>query len=316
MDTIHSIDEIYQQIKRFPAKTAAVAQAADVHVLQAVSDAYREGYIKAILIGDTKRMQKIADEEKIDLTPFRLIDVPEEDAAPTAVKMVHNKEADIVMKGLMESAVFLRAVLNKEYGLRKEGTVMSAIAVVELKQLKRLVFLTDLAITPLPDLETKVKLLNNAVETAQKFGIQRPKAAVLSAAETLNKSMASSCEAAEIERRYQNKEIQNCVVAGPISFDLAMSEEAAEEKGYQNPVGGNADILLVPSIEVGNALYKALMLFADMQTGGVIAGTSAPVVFCSRADSAQTKKNTLAMAVYLSEQSAACTCKGGAATEI
>lgn len=297
---IHSIQEIYQFIKEMPVKKVAVAQAADSHVLQAVAEAYYEGYIDAVLIGDIRKIKSVAAENAIDLTPFELIEAADdEEAAKIAVKMVHDHQADVVMKGLMASGTFLRAVLNKEYGLRKEGNIISAIAVVELLQLQRLTFLTDLAITPLPDLDTKVKILNNAVEIAHKFGIEVPKVAALSAAESLNKSMVSSYEAAELEEMYRNGIITGCEVAGPISFDLAMSEEAAEEKNYDNAIAGKADVLLVPSIEVGNVLYKALMLFADMRTGGIIAGTSAPVVFCSRADSAATKKNTLAMAVYL-----------------
>lgn len=299
-DVIHSIQEIYQLIKEMPAKKVAVAQAADSHVLQAVAEAYNEGYIDAVLIGNTEKIKEIAVENDIDLRPFELLEAPDDEgAAKMAVKMVHDHRADVVMKGLMESGTFLRAVLNKEYGLRKEGNVISAIAVVELLQLQRLTFLTDLGITPLPDLDTKVKLLNNAAEVAHKFGIEVPKVAALSAAETLNPSMASSYEGAELEKMCKEGRISGCEVAGPISFDLAMSEEAAKEKGYDNPIAGKADVLLVPSIEVGNVLYKALMLFADMRTGGIIAGTSAPVVFCSRADSASTKKNTLAMAVYL-----------------
>lgn len=297
---ICSIDEVYQLIKEETSKKVAVAQAADAHVLHAIEGAHSEGYADAILIGSAEKIKKIAAEEGIDLTPYEIVDVEDEQqAAATAVKMVHEKKADVVMKGLMGSSTFLREVLNREYGLRKKDSIISAIAVVELEKVKKLNFITDLAITPLPDLDTKIKILNNAVETAHKFGIEIPKVAALSAAETLNKKMASSCDGAELETRNKLGKITGCEVAGPISFDLAMSEEAAVEKGYENPVAGKADILLVPSIEVGNVLYKALMLFAEMKTGGIIAGTSAPVVFCSRADSAETKKNTLALAVYM-----------------
>lgn len=297
---IRSIDEVYQLIKEETPKKVAVAQAADAHVLHAIEGAHSEGYADAILIGSAEKIKKIAAEEGIDLTPYEIVDVEDEQqAAATAVKMVHEKKADVVMKGLMGSSTFLREVLNREYGLRKKDSIISAIAVVELEKVKKLNFITDLAITPLPDLDTKIKILNNAVETAHKFGIEIPKVAALSAAETLNKKMASSCDGAELETMNKLGKITGCEVAGPISFDLAMSEEAAVEKEYENPVAGKADILLVPSIEVGNVLYKALMLFAEMKTGGIIAGTSAPVVFCSRADSAETKKNTLALAVYM-----------------
>lgn len=300
---IQSIQEIYQQIKALPTKTVAVAQAADAHVLQAVSEAYTEGYINAILVGSSNKIKEIAGQENIDISGLSIVEVENEaEAAEIAVKLVREKKADVVMKGLMESAPFLKAVLNKEYGLRKENTVMSAIAVVELLQLQRITFITDPGITPLPDLATKKKIIGNAVEVAKKFGMEIPKVAVLSAAETVNNKMTSSYEGADLAEMNKNGEIEGCEIAGPISFDLAMSEEAAIEKGYINTVAGKADILLAPSIEVANVLYKALMLFADMRTGGIIAGTTSPVVFCSRADSAMTKKNTLAMAVYLASK--------------
>lgn len=300
--TIHSIREIYAAISAAQPKRVAVAQAADAHVLQAVSEAYLEGYARPILIGDGESIRTIAQEHGIDISDLPVVEKTGAECAEEAVRMVRCGEADVVMKGLMESAPFLRAVVRKETGLRKPGAVVSAIAAVELKKLGRLAFITDLGITPLPDLETKKHLIENAVEVARKFGVEQPKVAALSAAETLNEKMVSSYEAARLAEMNERGEITGCVVAGPISFDLAMSAEAAEEKHYHHAVAGQADILLVPSIEVGNVLYKALMLFADMDTGGIIAGTEAPVVFCSRADSPQTKKNTLAMAVYLAGQ--------------
>lgn len=153
-----------------------------------------------------------------------------------------------------------------------------------------------------PDMAAKINITKNAVDIAQRFGIETPVVAALSAAETLNKNMLSSVEAAELAAMSERGELGQCHVMGPISLDLALSAEAAEEKGYRHPCAGQADIVLVPTIEVGNALYKSLMLFADMQTGGIMAGTAAPVVFCSRADSAETKKNTLAMALYLASR--------------
>jgi len=297
---ICSIQEVYDAIGAVPSKTVAVAQAADEHVLQAAEGARREGYVRPVLIGDAGRIRALAGKLGIDPASCEVVDRPDDrEAAECAVRMVHNGQADVVMKGLMDSSVFLKAVLNREYGLREEGKAISAIAVMELKALRRLVFMTDLGITPLPDLAAKAKLIESTAAVARRFGIETPKVAVLSAAEKLNEKMASSREAYALAEMNRRGELPGCQVAGPISFDLALSAAAAEEKGYTDPVAGKADILLVPSIEVGNAVYKALMLFADMETGGIIAGTRAPVVFCSRADSALTKKNTLALAVYL-----------------
>ena len=240
------------------------------------------------------------------ITPFEIVPAAsDEEAAAKAVQMVYNGQADVVMKGLMDSSMFLRAVRNKEYGLRKSGASMSAIAVAELRKLGRLVFITDPGITPAPDMAAKINITKNAVDIAHRFGIETPVVAALSAAEKLNKNTASSVEAAELAAMSERGELGQCHVMGPISLDLALSAEATEEKGYRHPCAGHADIVLVPTIEVGNALYKSLMLFADMQTSGIMAGTAVPVVFCSRADSAETKKNTLAMALYLASQKGA-----------
>lgn len=300
---IRSIQEVYQYIHSLPPKKVAVAQAADSHVLQAVSAAYAEGYALPVLVGDKARICATAEAEHIDIMPFEIVPADsDEEAAAKAVQMVHEGQADVVMKGLMDSSMFLRAVLNKEYGLRKSGASMSAIAVVELRKLGRLVFITDPGITPAPDMAAKINITKNAVDIAHRFGIETPVVAALSAAEKLNKNMVSSVEAAELAAMSERGELGQCHVMGPISLDLALSAEAAEEKGYRHLCAGQADIVLVPTIEVGNALYKSLMLFADMQTGGIMAGTAAPVVFCSRADSAETKKNTLAMALYLASR--------------
>lgn len=286
-------------IKSQPRKRVAVAQAADAHVLQAISEGWKEGYVTPILVGSRERITAVAQECGIDITPFEIVDTADEDVASEAVSMVRSGKADVVMKGLMESAPFLRAVLNRESGLAKPGTTVSAVAMVELKKLNRLIFITDPGISPAPDLAQKVSILKNAVEVVRQFGADVPKVAAISAAETLNKNMVSSVEAAALAQLCRDGTLEHCQVAGPISVDLALSAEAAEEKGYHNPVAGSADILLVPTVEVGNGIYKSLMLFAEMDTGGIIAGTTAPVVFCSRADSAQTKKNTLALAVYM-----------------
>ena len=298
-EMVTSIQQVYDIIKNAEPKRVAVAQAADAHVLQAVCGAYKEGYAVPILIGDPERIRSCAKENGLDISAFRIVEADDGQEAVKAVELVHAQEADVVMKGLMQSATFLRAILKRETGIRTPGAVVSAIAVVELRMLRRLAFITDLAITPEPDLETKRKIMENAVNVAHKFGMEKPNVAVLCAAENVNEKMAASRDAAALQRMCEEGEIEGCCVAGPISFDLAMSEEACEEKGYHHEVGGKADILLAPDINAGNIMYKTMMLFADMDTGGIIAGTNAPVVFTSRADSPRTKQNTLAMAVYL-----------------
>lgn len=282
---------------------AAVAQAADAHVLEAVTKAYGQGYILPVLFGDEEEIRKIASQENLNIHDMEVhqADTPEE-AALQAVAMVSAGQADILMKGQLDSAVFLKAVLNKDCGIRKPGAVISAIAVVELKKLQRMIFITDPGFTPLPDLKTKKVLIENAVEAAQLFEIDEPNVAVLSAAETLNPKMISSVEAEKLQELNESGEITGCRVAGPISFDLALSEASVQQKGYKHPVGGHADILLVPTLEVGNVLYKSLALFADMETGGIMTGATAPIIFTSRADSVETKENTIALAVYMAQK--------------
>jgi len=297
MKTIH---EIWDSLKNIEPKRVAVACAADKPVLEACWEAQKRGIAEFILVGDVEKIKMIAGENGISLEHFEFVEETDEvEAGLTAVKLVSSGKADVVMKGLMSSSNFLRACLNREVGIRKEGCTLSAIAVVESAKVDRLLFITDLAITPLPDLETKKRILNNAVEVARKLGIEEPKVACLSGSETVNPKIASSAEGAALQEANRLGEIPNCIVAGPISFDLAMSKEAAVYKKYENPVGGCADILLVPSVDVGNVLYKSITYFTEITTGGVMCGAKAPIVFCSRADSSETKLNTIALAVYL-----------------
>ncbi len=293
---INTIQGVYEAIKNESPKRVVLAQAVDSHALPALIEASREGYAIPILVGSPSQIRNLAENMDLDLSGAEIVEAREGEEAVKAVELIKEGRADVIMKGLMESAPFLKAVLK---GIKKEGSVVSAIALVELKKIHRFCFITDLAINPRPSLETKESILVNTADIVRKFGYERPKIAVLSAAETLNPKMRSSRDAAELAKNAAEGKYGNCVVAGPISLDIALSDEAARQKNYSNEVAGNADVLLVPDIETGNSFYKGLMLFADIETGGIIAGTTAPVVFCSRADSAETKKNTLALAIYL-----------------
>ena len=298
---MQSIQDVYQAIKGCPAIRIAVAQPADSVVLSAICQATALGIAEFILVGDMAETRQLACEAGEDLSGFTLVDIPDDiEAAEYAVRLVHDGEADVLMKGLLQSADFLRAVLNKDYGLRKKGSIISSIAVIESSRYHKLLFLTDIAFSPVPDLETKKALIRNAVEIVGKFGVNTPKVACLAAAEEINPKIPSSLEAEQLKQANEAGELKNCIVEGPISLDLAISKESALHKGYDSPVAGDADILLVPDITTGNSIYKALACLSDMQTGGVMAGAASPIVFCSRADNVETKLNTLAFACYLS----------------
>lgn len=300
---ICTMKDVYSSIRRSEPKRVAVAQAADAHVLEALTEAFKEGFIFPILVGNEKKILEAAKNAHLDIEQFEIVHIEDDkDASLKAAELVALHQADVIMKGLMESADFLRAILNKEYGIREQDKVISTIAAVSLKKLNRFIFITDPGFTPLPDREMKVKLIENAVETAKKFEIEKPNVAMICAAESVNPKMISTIDAKEIEDMNKNGEITDCTVAGPISLDLALSAEAVRQKHYNNPVGGKADILVVPSLEVGNVLYKSLSLFSEIETGGIMTGTKVPVIFTSRADSAETKKNTLALAIFLAQK--------------
>lgn len=299
-----SFNEILNAVKDAPQKTLAVAAAAGEDALLAVDMAYHKGLAKAILVADEAALRKLAARLKIDLSPYEIIDEPDNaKAALQAVALVSGGKADIVMKGLVESGDFLRAVLDKDIGLRVAGQTIGSIGVFAIPTLNRLLLLTDCGFIPLPNLETKAQLIRGAVDVARKLGVQTPLVGALCAAETVNPKIPSTVEAKQLEEMNRRGEIENCVVAGPISLDLALSEKAAQHKGYQSPVAGKADILLMPNLETGNALYKSLVYFAGAQLGGVMSGAAAPVVFTSRADSPEVKLNTIALALYLAGKS-------------
>jgi phosphate butyryltransferase len=303
MKQMKTMQDIRDAVKGAKPKKVAVAVAADSDVLSAVNAAKQAGIANFILVGDKERILEISKENKFDVSGMEIIE--EKDpagAAAKAVGLVASGKADIVMKGLLESSVFLKAVFAKEGGLKVEGNIINSMAIMEMKELDRLVIITDPGFIPLPDLETKKKMIQNAVSVMVKMGIAEPKVAVLCASETVSPKMISTVDAHELEEMNKRGEIKGCQVAGPISLDLAISEKAAKHKGYTHPVAGKADLLVVPSIEVGNVFYKSLIFFAHLPSGGVVAGAKAPIIFTSRSDSAETKLNTIALAVFLAQK--------------
>ena len=217
-------------------------------------------------------------------------------AAELAVKAVKENEAGTLMKGNVPTAVILKAVLNKEWGLRT-GNVLSHVAAFEVTGFDRLTFITDAAMNIAPDLQQKAQIIENAVGIAQSIGVKMPKVAPIAAVEVVNPAMQATVDAASLTMMNQRGQIRHCVVDGPLALDNAVSHHAAEHKGIESEVAGQADILLVPNIETGNALYKSMIYFAKAKVGAVIAGAKAPIVLTSRADSAESKLYSLALAI-------------------
>ncbi|KDR94462.1 phosphate butyryltransferase [Peptoclostridium litorale DSM 5388] len=278
-------------------KTISVACAQDKEVLIAVENARKEGIANAILVGDAQKIEEIAKAEGIDLSNYEIVDEKDLAAASLkAVEFVSSGKAHVVMKGLVDTSIILKAVLNKEVGLRT-GNVLSHVALFAIPGYDRMFFVTDAAMNIAPDVKTKKQIIENAVSVAHSIGVNEPKVAVICAKEKVNDKMPATVEAKELEDMYKAGEFEGCMVGGPFALDNAVSEEAAKHKGMDHPMAGKADILLVPDIEAGNVLYKSMVFFARSENAGLIVGAKAPVVLTSRADSDVTKLNSIALGV-------------------
>ena len=296
-----NFDDLLSKLKVAEKKTLAVAVAQDEPVLEAVKAAKDKGIADAILVGDKAKIEEVATKIDMDLTEFEIIH--EEDvkkAALKAIELVSSGAADMVMKGLVDTATFLRSVLNKEVGLRT-GNLMSHVSVFEIEGIDRLILLTDAAFNTYPDLKQKVQIINNSVMVAKACGIENPKVAPICAVEVVNPDMPATVDAALLSKMSDRGQIKGCIVDGPLALDNAISEEAAHHKGVTGLVAGKADILLLPNIDVANVMYKSLTYTAPTKNGGILVGTSAPVILTSRADSFETKVNSIALAALVSE---------------
>lgn len=296
-----SFDDLISKVTTCSLKKVAVACAQDEPVLEAVKAAKERNIADAILVGDKAKIEEIAKNINMDLTGYEIIDEPDvPTAALKAVELVHNKKADILLKGLLDTKTFLKSVLNKEVGLRT-GKMMSHVCVFEIEGVDRLLFLADVAFNTYPSLEEKAQIIENTVEICKACGIDTPKVAPVCAVEVVNPKMQPTVDADALTKMNEAGEIKDCVVYGPLSMDMALDAEAAKHKGATNPVAGHADILLFPNIDAGNITYKTLVHTAKVKNGNLLIGTSAPVILTSRSDDADTKMNSIALAAVIAE---------------
>lgn len=294
-----NFDDLLSILKGVPTKKVAVAVAQDEPVLEAIKEATENNIAQAILVGDKQQIQEIAKKIDLDLSDYEIMDIKDpKKATLEAVKLVSSGHADMLMKGLVDTATFLRCVLNKEVGLRT-GKLMSHVAVFEVEGWDRLLFLTDAAFNTYPELKDKAGMINNAVVVAHSCGIEVPKVASICPVEVVNTSMQSTVDAALLAKMSDRGQFKGCIVDGPFALDNAISEEAAHHKGVTGPVAGKADVLLLPNIETANVMYKTLTYFSKSKNGGLLVGTSAPVILTSRADSFETKVNSIALAALV-----------------
>ncbi len=298
-----TFEDLLAAVAECPMKKVAVACAQDDAVLEAVKAAKERGIADAILVGDEAKIRTIARVIKMNINEFQIINVEDTiEAARTAVKLVHDGEADMYMKGLIDTKSFLKSVLDKEVGLRTDKT-LSHVCVFEVKGIDHLLFLSDVAFVPYPDLETKANIIRNTVEIAHACGIENPKVAPLAAVEVVNPKMPCTVDADELTKMNENGEISGCVVDGPLSLDLAIEPKAAFHKGTTDrKIVGDADVLLFPDIQAGNITYKCLVHTADCKNGNILTGTKAPVILTSRSDEFEVKVNSIALAAIVAEK--------------
>ena len=297
-----NFSDLLSRVSACKKKTLSVAVAQDKAVLEAVKAAKERGIADAILVGDEAKINEIAAELGMDMGEYTVIN--EEDtvaASLKAVQLVHDGKADMYMKGLLDTKTFLKSVLDKEVGLRT-GKPLSHVCVFEIPGIDRLLFLTDVAFMPYPTLEDKVNIINYTVEIANACGVDMPKVAPLAAVEVVNPKMPVTVDAAELTKMNEEGKITGCIVDGPLSLDIALYKEAAEEKGaLDRKVAGDADILLFPDIHAGNLVYKAIVHMVDVKNGNILTGTKAPVILTSRSDTCEVKVNSIALAALAAE---------------
>lgn len=292
---INKLDDMLKKLKGDKRVTLSVAAAHDEEVLLAIKSAVEMEIITPILIGEENKIREISKEINFDLSKFKIINKGTiEECAETAVKLVSLGEADFVMKGLLDTSVILKAVLNKEWGLRTDS-LLSHVMVYEVPSYDKLLVTTDGGMNIAPDYNQKVKILKNAIEATKPLGLKHIKVACLAAKEKVNPKMQATVDARALQEAGERGEFGNDVtVEGPLAFDLAVSKEAAKIKGFKSKVSGETDIMLMPTIEVGNGIGKALTYFAGSKSAGIIMGAKAPIVLVSRADSHESKLYSIA----------------------
>ncbi len=297
---IHKLSELIKRAKSKPKRKIAVAAAEDEPVLKSIMAAMKEGIVTPILIGNKTEIEKIAQTIDFDLSSVQIVhnDKGANESARIAVSMVKSGEADILMKGFVSTGALLKAVLDKENGLRK-GKILSHVAFFESPHYHKLLCVTDVAMNMDPDFDTKIHILNNAVEACHNIGIEVPKVAVVAAVEVVNPKMEATVHAAMMKTMSDRKQFTGCIVDGPLALDNAVNKEAAHHKGIVSEVAGDCDVILVPNLEAGNMFYKALNFMGGATVAAVIMGASVPIVLTSRSDSGSSKMYSIALAAAM-----------------
>lgn len=294
-----SFSDIFASLASRGAKKRMIAAwGVDSHTIVAASKAVDLGIVEVTIVGDSPMVARVCAEEGIDVSKFTLVDNPvEQSAVAEAVDLVRQGKGDILMKGLCSTDKFLRAILNKDTGLLPPKGTLTHVGVIENPNYHKLLFLGDMAVIPAPDFKQKQIIMGHLVATAHSAGIELPKVAIIAASEQMLTSMPACMEAAQLAKMVDRGQIKGCIADGPLALDVAIDKESCEIKGLVSPVGGDADCLLFPNIESANVFYKVnSKLVRGVKQSGMLVGAKVPCVLSSRADSIETKLNSIAVA--------------------
>lgn len=297
---ITKLDQMFDILKPRPNKRLVAAWGVDAHTICAVHEAVKMDLIEGILVGDENLIKNACAEEGIDPGSFRIVNSPSDIAAAArAVDMINAGEGDFLMKGLLSTDRYIRAILNKEKGLMENGAVLSHVTVAEPKSYHKLLIFGDVAIIPLPDLVQKVAITNYLIKVAHFLGIEKPKVGIQAASEQTLPKIPSCADGAIIAKMAQRGQIKGAIVEGPLGFDLIVDKESAEIKGVKSEVCGDADCILFPNIEAGNTFYKSIVKLMDSELCAIVMGARVPAVLTSRGDSERSKLYSIALAALL-----------------
>ncbi len=297
---IRKLDQMFEVLGTRAKKRLVAAWAIDAHTIMAVSRAVQMGIIEAILVGDETKIRAVCKDHEIDPTIFKIVHSSSDMAAAAqAVDLINRGEGDFLMKGLLSTDRYMRAILNKETGLMDPGAILSHVTVAEPLNYHKLLIFGDVAIIPLPDLNQKVAITNYLIKTAQFLGIERPKVGLQAASEQTLPKIPSCADAAIISKMAERGQIKGGIVEGPLGMDLIIDQESAKIKGMKSEVCGDADCILFPNIEAGNAFYKTIVKLLKSELCAIVMGARVPCVLTSRGDSEKSKLYSIALAAML-----------------
>ncbi|WP_243545744.1 phosphate acyltransferase [Pseudodesulfovibrio tunisiensis] len=296
---LSNFDELITRVRSGRQYRVCVAAAQDEELLSAVKLASDMGFLFPVLVGPEDEIRDLT--EKVGLDECEIIACDEtETCAGKAVEIVRSGKADVLMKGVINTAIYMRAILNRQKGLRN-GSLISALAAYDLKEYHKLIFCSDSGINTSPDLEQKRQILVNALGAMKRLGMDCPNVAALTANEMVHPKIQATVDADALVTMSRNRELPDCVIEGPIAFDVAFDRHAAEHKGIDSRISGEVDLILAPNIETGNALGKSWLTLSKAKWAGVVLGTTHPVVLGSRSDTAEVKINSIALACLLAQ---------------